>query len=191
MVKQRKTKTTHANERQCVALIGRQAVGKSSLILEMAYGYEKKGGKVRIYSPHPAQFGKYGLLCDASNINDIIDELLEGKFQGLVVFDDADTYMGPQSAVPMTTLCSTFRHYNLDLAVSSRSPQQININMRRCFTRINVFKMHEPRAIKATRELLGEFTDKEFKVPKDKYLYNSYDLENYEFTENETKRMTT
>lgn len=184
-------KVTHRNERQCVALVGRQAVGKSSLITEMVLSYVKRGGKARVYSPHPAQFGAYGILCNMDNINDIINELLEGKFQGLVVFDDCDTYMGPQSAQGITAFCSTFRHYDCDIVVSSRSPQQININLRRCFTLICVFKMHEPLAIKSVRGLLGEFTDKQFKVPSEKYEYYEYDLEEYTVFKRQTKQMRT
>ncbi len=184
-------KITHANDRQCIALLGRQAVGKSSLETEMAMTYNRREGKVRIYSPHPAQFGAFGVLCTRGTINDHLLELMEGKFRGLVVFDDADTYMGPHSGPLMTEYCSTFRHFDNDIAVSSRAPQQIDMALRRCFNRINVFKMHEPRAIKATRDLLGEFPDKEFKIPQEKYEYYSYNLEEYTVEHYHTQQMTT
>lgn len=184
-------KVTHANERQCVAFLGRQAVGKSSLMTEVSQMYAAKGGKVRTYSPHPAQFGRFGVLCNRENINDIIEELLAGKFRGMVNFDDADTYMGPHSSVGMATFCSTFRHYDCDINVSSRAVQQIDINLRRCFTKVCLFKMHEPRALKAIREILGEFDDKEFKIPDEKYEYYSYSLETYTVEHHHTKKMTT
>ena len=185
------SKVTHKNERQCFALLGRQAVGKSSLMLELATEYARKGGKVRIYSPHPAQFGGFGVLCNRENIGEILEELLAGKFKGFVIFDDADTYMGPSSSDGMTAFCSTFRHFDCDIAVSSRAPQQIDIALRRCFTKVCLFKMHEPRAIKCTRELLGEFEEKQFKVPREKHEYYVYDLEDYTVEFHKTKRMTT
>ncbi len=183
-------KVTHDNERQCVCLLGRQRVGKSSLTAEIIANYKKKKGAVKVLAPHPDQFGKDGVLCDVTNVTEIVESLM-GEFQGLVVFDDADTYMNPRSGPAITSLCSSFRHYNIDLIVSSRAPQTININMRRCFSRICVFMMHEPRAIHATRELLGEFKEEDLVFPKEPFLYNSYNLETYEVTREKTKRMTT
>jgi hypothetical protein len=185
---------THENDKECIALIGRQRVGKSSLIHAMIRAYKnpkdknKKGGAVVVLAPHPEQFGKDGVLCDVNNASMLVQGIMDTGFSGLVVFDDCDNYMNSKSNGVITAFCTTFRHYGCDIVLSTRSPQQVNINLRRCFSRICVFQMHEPRAIKSTKELLGEFPKAALKrcPPREPFVYFDFNLETYEVQEKKT-----
>jgi hypothetical protein len=185
------SKPTHENQKQCICIVGRQAVGKSSLEHQIIKAYVAKGGAVVVLAPHPQQFGEYGILCDVGNVNTLVSGLMQSGFKGLVIFDDADAYMNPRSAQVITQLCTTFRHYGIDIVVSSRSLQQININLRRCFTRVMVFQMHEPRSISMLKELLGEFPKQTLKKipPKEPYVFFDFDMQTYGVVERKTVKV--
>lgn len=189
-IKDQSGQPTHTQQRSCTFLVGRQAVGKSSLTHAIIRSYKKRGGAVMVFAPHPAQFGKDAILIDVDNAESLIVGLMDSGFQGLVVFDDVDTWMGPSSARTVTRFCATFRHYGCDILLSSRAPQTVNINLRRCFTRICVFKMHEPRAVAATRELLGEFPataiSPKVMPPHEPFVFVDYNLETYTATKKKT-----
>lgn len=156
-------KPAHTNHNQTIVLVGNNGVGKSSLIHMIIADYKKKRGdkaSVIVLAPYPEQFGKMGILCTARNFESLLRGLYESQHSGLVVFDDADSYMTPASAMSVTEFVTTLRHRDNDVVLSTRSLQQLNINIRRTIGRLCVFNMAlEKRARESVWDVVAGFKE--------------------------------
>lgn len=121
-----------------------------------------------------------------SAIDDFLEHQILGKHRGLLVLDDVDVYMVSRSGGPWKDLIASYRHYNLDLVLSARAPQNIDVTLLGCLSRVCIFRTTSPHARKHYERLLSEFDNAVAKIPKDPFVYLECDFS----TRNATTRKT-
>jgi hypothetical protein len=179
---------SHANLRKAVGIFGKNGVGKSALTKQIIASYVRRGGRC-IALDRQKQFGQYSFWPGLEHLDGWVTNSLLHKFQGLLVVDDADVFMVSRSNQVWKDLIASHRHYNLDLVVSARAPQNIDTTLLGCLSKICIFRTISPHALKHYDRLLGEFPGAIDQIPKVPYRYLEIDFENGQMQTRETVKM--
>lgn len=177
---------SHNNKRQSLGVFGRNGSGKSSLTWEVIKRYRARGGAVMALD-RQKQFGEYSVWPGLENLDPWLKNKVLGRFKGLLVLDDADIYMNSRSSQPWKDLIAANRHWNIDILVSSRAPQNIDVTLLGTLSVVCVFWTTSPHALKHLEKLLSEFPAAMQQIPQKPYDYLEVNFN----TRTVAKRVTT
>ena len=181
---------SHSNMKKAIGLFGRNGSGKSSLTKQIIRSYVRRGGQV-IALDRQNQFAPYSRWPPGglTMLDSYLESEIKNRHHGLLVLDDADVFMVSRSGQVWRDLIASHRHYNLDLLVSARQPQNIDTTLLGCLHRVCIFWTSSPLAMKHYERLLAEFPGALDKIPKVPFRYLEVNFETGQMAIHDTVKM--
>ncbi len=180
---------SHTQQRTAIGIFGKQGSGKTALEKQIIRNYVAKGGKV-IVLDRQNQFPGYSVWPGLDHVEEYIQTKILNKHTGLFIMDDADIFMTSRSKQVIRDMIASFRHYGLDIVVSAKMPQSIDVTLLGCLDIACIFRMPSPHGRAHLEEWLGDdFPDLMHNIPKDKYEFVECNINTEEMCLRETSPM--
>lgn len=171
---------TEGRERKVVVVLGAPGMGKSALCKRLIAAYQRQHGADSVRALDPSHtFPGLGEWPGRRNVVDWIEQLTAegegprggGWGPGMLVLDDADRYLLPQSYDAWRDVWLANRHLGLDVVVTGHRAPALPKDLLGSASELWLFAMEEPRALEYLAKiptLASTFKQNRAPLPKEK-----------------------